>query len=105
MADYSEEEFKEALRGYLFLGTSESGLTAAALDDAIETWFKDTYDARIEFEIEDALGKLKRLKLRTITGTDKSGAPVWTAVSVVGACERLNRSWDSCFQVHSPTGV
>ena len=98
VADAEEEEFKEALLGYFFLAQSETGLTAAALDDAIEDWFKETYDTPIDFEIEDALGKLKRLKLCKPVGTAKTGLPIWTAVSLTEACARLDFLWDNYFQ-------
>ncbi len=101
IADAEEEEFKEALLGYLFLVTSETGLSAAALDDAIEDWFKKTYDTPFDFEIEDALGKLKRLKLCKIVGNDKAGTPIWTAVSLAEACKRLDMQWDNFFQMHA----
>ncbi|MCB2146780.1 MAG: DUF3754 domain-containing protein [Deltaproteobacteria bacterium] len=103
IADAEEEELKEALLGYFFLVQSEAGLTAAALDDAIEEWLQETFGVPIDFEIEDALGKLKRLKLCDIAGTDKTGAPVWMAVSLTEACERLDALWDNFFQMHAPT--
>jgi hypothetical protein len=103
IADAEEEEFKEALLGYFFLALSEAGLTAAALDDAIEEWFQETFNIPINYQIEDALGKLKRLKFCNITGTDKSGTAVWTAVSLTDACERLDALWDNFFQMHAPT--
>ena len=102
IADAEEEEFKEALLGYVFLADSKAGMTADALDDAIEDWFKTTYDTPIDFEIEDALGKLKRLKLCEITGTANTGEPVWTVVPLTEACERLDFLWDNFFQMHAP---
>ena len=102
VADAEEEEFKEALLGYSFLANSEAGLTAAVLDNAIEDWFKETYDTPIDFEIEDALAKLKRLKLCKIAGTAKSGEPIWTAASLTEACERLDFLWDHFFQGAAP---
>ena len=102
IADAEEEEFKEALLGYSFLLKAEAGLSARALDDAIEAWFKEVYGVPIDFEIEDALGKLERLQLCKITGKDDTGAPLWTAVALPEACERLDRRWDNFFQVHAP---
>ena len=99
IADAEEEEFKEALLGYVFLADSKAGMTADALDDAIEDWFKTTYDTPIDFEI---LGKLKRLKLCEITGTANTGEPVWTVVPLTEACERLDFLWDNFFQMHAP---
>lgn len=102
IADAEEEEFKEALLGYVFLAGSQAGMTAAALDDAIERWFRATYHSPIDFEIEDALGKLKRLKLCEITGNAETGEPIWAAVSLTEACERLDFLWDNFFKMHSP---
>jgi hypothetical protein len=102
IADAEEEEFKEALLGYSFLAKSETGLTAAALDRVIEDWFEAMFHSSIDFEIEDALGKLKRLKLCEITGTDATGVPVWTALPLARACDRLDAHWDNIFQMDAP---
>lgn len=103
IADAEEEEFKEAVLAYFFLMKSDSGLSAQALDETIEDWFKETYDAPIDFEIDDALGKLARLKLCRIIGKDQSGMPVWAAVALPDACVQLDRLWDSFFQEHTPS--
>jgi hypothetical protein len=97
IADAEEEEFKEALLGYLFLRSAPSGMTAAALDQAIETWFARMYDATIDFEIEDALAKLKRLDLCRIDGHDASAAPLWQALPLADAFRQLDRRWDDFF--------
>ena len=102
IADAEEEEFKEALLGYLFLVNADTGTTGSALDDAIEDWFTATYATPIDFEIDDALEKLKRLNLCKQTGTDHTGLPLWRAVPLSEACERLDFIWDNFFQMHSP---
>lgn len=104
IADAEEEEFKEALLGYAFLAKAETGLTVSALDRVIEAWFEVTFGCPIDFEIEDALRKLKRLKLCEIAGKDETGAPVWTAVSLAEASKRLDALWDNVFQMHAPNG-
>ncbi len=104
IADAEEEEFKEALLAYLFLAASKTGLTASALDDAIEAWFVKTYDVSIDFEIEDALGKLQRLDLCVIQGKDPSNVPVWTARPLAEACAVLDGRWDDFFRVGSLEG-
>jgi hypothetical protein len=81
----------------VFLTNADAGTTASALDDAIEDWFKKTYAVPVDFEIEDALAKLTRLKLCKSTGKDDTGAPVWTAVPLSEACERLDVMWDNFF--------
>ena len=98
IADAEEEEFKEALLGYLFLCTAATGLTAKDLDQAIETWFASTYDAAIDFEIEDALAKLARLDLCRIAGHDTTGAALWQALPLADAFRQLDRRWDDFFQ-------
>ncbi|QEQ96616.1 TMEM143 family protein [Neptunomonas concharum] len=61
--DAEEEECKEAILAYYFLLTSERKLTKPELDGLIEQWFKEKWRCTINFEIEDALHKLKKLGL------------------------------------------
>ena len=102
IADAEEEEFKEALLGYTFLLKSEEGLSARALDHRIEAWFQETFEVPLDFEVEDALGKLERLNLCEVIGRDDTGTPLWEAVALPEACERLDRQWDNFFRVHDP---
>ena len=102
VAEAEEEEFKEVLLSYLFLLQSEKGLTAKDLDNAIETWFSKTYRFSIDFEIEDALAKLKRLTLCSVEEMPSGQPPVFKAVSLWEACRRLDRQWDEFFQVEEP---
>jgi hypothetical protein len=62
------------------------GLTAWSIED----WFTATCATPIDFEIDDALEKLKRLNLCKQTGTDYTGLPVLRAVPLSKACERLD---------------
>lgn len=102
VADAEEEEFKEVLLGYLFLLKSKDGLTAQALDAAIEDWFVKVYKAAIDFEIEDALAKLKRLNLCTAKASLAGEPTILTAVPLSEACRRLDRLWDAFFQPETP---
>ena len=104
IADAEEEEFKEALLAYVFLAASPTVLTAAALDDAIEAWFAKTYALPIDFEIDDALGKLQRLDLCVIQEKSPSGVPVWAARPLSEACAVLDRRWDGLFRVGALEG-
>lgn len=99
IADAEEEEFKEAFLGYLFLLRSKAGLTAAELDTAIEDWFMEIYATSINFEIADALDKLKRLKLCYTVETGQTGEPRWKALPLGDACRQLDQLWDDFFQV------
>ena len=58
-----EEEVKEAVLAYHFLRTAERPLTAAELDRRIEDWFVRRWDAAFDFEVDDGVGKLRRLRL------------------------------------------
>ena len=61
--DAEESECKETLLAYYFLLSNGEALSAQALDKAIEQWFEDNWQCRLDFEIEDALQKLQSLSL------------------------------------------
>ncbi len=70
LLDSAEEaEVIEALLAYHFIRTAPKPLTAADLDRAIEDWFAQRWDARVNFEIEDGLRKLRELGLVREDGT------------------------------------
>ncbi|TMO95773.1 DUF3754 domain-containing protein [Pseudoalteromonas sp. S3260] len=87
-----EEDIKEALLAYTFLLKSKNGLSAHALDEQIETWFKSKYQCELDFEISDALEKLERMHLVTCTNT------LYNAVNLERAKAILDERWDSLFQ-------
>ena len=92
-----EEEVKEAVLAYHFLRTAERPLTAAELDQRIEDWFVRRWDAAFDFEVDDGVGKLRRLRL-----VDDDGAGRLTAVPLDEAKRRLDQTWDDLFTYHSP---
>ena len=92
-----EEEVKEAVLAYHFLRTAERPLTAAELDRRIEDWFVRRWEAVFDFEVDDGVGKLRRLRL-----VDDDGAGRLTAVSLDEAKRRLDQTWDELFTYHSP---
>ena len=63
--DAEESECKETLLAYYFLLTSKEPISTEALDATIEQWFEKTWQCRLDFEIEDALKKLRDLSLAT----------------------------------------
>lgn len=87
-----EEDIKEALLAYTFLLKSKNGLSAHALDEQIEMWFKSKYQCELDFEISDALEKLERMHLVTCTNT------LYNAVNLERAKAILDERWDSLFQ-------
>ena len=95
-----EEETKEALLAYHFLRTAGTPLTPAELDGRIEDWFARRWDATLNFEVDDGVDKLRRLRLvRDDEGDDGQGRLV--AVSPDEAKRRLDETWDDLFAYHT----
>ena len=65
MIDLSEEqEVKEALLAYSFLQIEgDQNYTMESLDDRVEAWLQATFSVTVDFEVRDALGKLRNLGL------------------------------------------
>jgi hypothetical protein len=61
--DAEEEECKEAILAYYFLLTAEQPLTKPQLDQRIEHWLEEEWRSPINFEIDDAINKLKAFGL------------------------------------------
>jgi hypothetical protein len=96
-----EEEVKEAVLAYHFLRTADGPLTAAELDERIEDWFARRWEATFDFEVEDGVGKLRRLRL-----VDDNGQGRLTAVALDEAMRRLDETWDELFPYNaSPRDV
>lgn len=93
-----EEEAKEAVLAYHFLRTAPSPLTAAQLDGRIEDWFARRWDATLDFEVDDGVGKLRRLRL-----VDDDGHGRLAAVTLDEAKRRLDQTWDDLFDYHATT--
>ncbi len=86
-----EEDFKEVILAYSFLLNDPAGLTAQALDEKIECWFKEKYQCAVDFEIADALGKLERMQLVELK------ADVYHSVALADAKKILDSHWDNIF--------
>ena len=92
-----EEEVKEAVLAYHFLRTAGRPLTPAELDRRIEDWFSRRWEAPFDFEVNDGVGKLRRLRL---VEDDAQGR--LTAVTLDEAKRRLDQIWDDLFAYHAP---
>jgi hypothetical protein len=95
-----EEEVKEAVLAYHFLRSAGQPLLAEELDRRIEDWFARRWDARFDFEVDDGVGKLRRLRL-----VDQDERGRLTAVSLDEANRRLDEAWDGLFTYHQPAGA
>lgn len=67
--DAEESECKESLLAYYFLLVHDKPMTATQLDTAVEQWMEEQLSCSLNFEIDDALGKLRKLQLATCDGT------------------------------------
>lgn len=85
-----EQDAKEALLAYFTL-LAEGPLDQAALDARIETWLQGRLNLDLDFEVDDALGKLEALGLLRRDGERLAVLPLPEALAV------LDRHWDDLF--------
>jgi hypothetical protein len=87
-----EEALKETILAYTFLHESEESLTAEELDNQIESWFKTKLNADLDFDVNDALLKLKSIGL----GIETNGK--WNVIPLHEALITIDELWDNIFQ-------
>ena len=89
--EVEEQEFREAILAYALLTETNAptGRTLAELDSEAEELLLAATDMDIDFEAHDAIEKLVRLGLVTLT------AGRYQAVSIPAALLRLGSMWDS----------
>ena len=86
-----EEELKETILAYAFLNKSKKPLSADELDNQIESWFKTQLHTVLDFDVEDALFKLKNIGL----GVETNGK--WNVIPISEALIRIDEIWDGIF--------
>jgi hypothetical protein len=91
-----EEELKETILAYAFLSKSQEALSADELDERIENWFQSEFQIQLDFDVEDALNKLKNIGL----GSELNGK--WTVLSLDQALAKVDELWDGIFDYHQP---
>jgi hypothetical protein len=87
LEEATEEEIKEAMLGYEFL--RDEPCDEQTLDERIEAWFRDELGVEMDFEVDDALGKLARLGIAECVGG------VWRALPPAEAREVLLGRWQA----------
>lgn len=92
--DAEEEECKEAILAYYFLLINEP-LSKADLDNKIERWLTEKWQCTVDYEIDDALNKLRELGL--VTETDGR----FIAVSIESGIHTLDQRWNGYFSPSS----
>lgn len=89
-----EQECREAVLAYFLLWrrAGADGWTVDELDRAAEQFLRQMLEVGVDFEIHDALDKLRRLGLvEEVPGSRLRAAPPAVALT------RLDRSWDNIF--------
>ena len=94
-----EQECREALLAYyhLWRHAGPGGWPAPQLDAHVEADLERRTGLKIDFEIDDALGKLERLKL--VTKQDDR----YAAVPIDQALTAMDEAWDNFFKYSQPS--
>jgi hypothetical protein len=87
-----EEVLKETILAYSFLNRSKTPLTDVELDHQIESWFKTKHNTDLDFDVKEALEKLKDAGL----GFEKNGK--WEVLPLDKALIRIDALWDGVFE-------
>ena len=87
-----EEELKETILAYAFLNRSTNPLTEEELDYQIESWFKTKLNTDLDFDVKDALFKLKNIGL----GIEENGK--WKVIPLDKALILVDEVWDGIFE-------
>ena len=93
-----EQETRETLLAYYYLWryAGDDGWTAAGLDDYVELDLERQLGVEVDFEIEDALGKLARAGIVTEAGGRYKALPIDVAQA------RLDTLWEEYTRVGIP---
>ncbi|MBW4359291.1 TMEM143 family protein [Flavobacterium taihuense] len=86
-----EEVLKETILAYSFLSQSKTPLTEAELDHQIESWFKKKHNTDLDFDVKEALIKLKNTGL----GSETNGK--WEVIPLDKALIKIDELWDGVF--------
>ncbi len=92
LSSAEEQEVNEVLIAYRLLLATDAAPTTDELDFAAEQWLRTSLETDIDFEVDDALGKLSRLGLAT---ADSDGR--WIPARLDEALVRLDGHWDDLF--------
>ena len=86
-----EEVLKETILAYTFLFKAEFPITANELDTQIESWFTTKLNTDLDFDVRDALLKLKDMGL----GIESNGK--WSVLSLDQSLSTIDALWDNVF--------
>jgi hypothetical protein len=86
-----EQDAKEAILAYGILRRAQKPLAKGEIDNFAEAFLRERFGLQIDFEIQDALGKLERLGVVTREGD------TFAALAPADALTRLDAAWDNVF--------
>ncbi|PIF33032.1 uncharacterized protein DUF3754 [Flavobacterium sp. 9] len=86
-----EEVLKETILAYTFLYKSNKPLTAEELDSQIESWFETKLKTNLDFNVKNALEKLKNIGLGIETNEK------WEVLLLDQALIKIDELWDGVF--------
>ena len=97
-----QQETAEVLLAYRFLAGAPEPLTPGELDAAVQAWLRDTYRAEVDFQVDDALAKLRDLDLLVrpdacADGPSPGESEHVTVQPLPEALDRLDDRWDAMF--------
>jgi hypothetical protein len=87
-----EEVLKETILAYTFLYKSNKPLTAEELDSQIESWFETNLKTDLDFNVKNALAKLKNIGLGIETNKK------WQVLPLDQALIKIDELWDGVFE-------
>ncbi len=91
LAAAEEQEIAEVLLGYWFLLSSPRAIGMGDLDQRVEAWLAANGDRPVDFEVDDAVAKLERLRVVIRTDDLLSALPLSEAIPILGD------RWNSMF--------
>ncbi|WP_337968675.1 TMEM143 family protein [uncultured Flavobacterium sp.] len=86
-----EEVLKETILAYTFLYKSNKPLTSEELDSQIESWFETKLKTNLDFNVKNALEKLKNIGLGIETNEK------WEVLPLDQALIKIDELWDGVF--------
>ncbi len=86
-----EEVLKETILAYTFLYKSNKPLTSEELDSQIESWFETKLKTNLDFNVKNALEKLKNIGLGIETNEK------WEVLPLNQALIKIDELWDGVF--------
>ncbi|GMQ93746.1 MAG: hypothetical protein BMS9Abin12_1226 [Acidimicrobiia bacterium] len=90
LSSAEQQDVVEVLLAYRFLLDAPKGITADELDVAVEQWLAASGEADIDFEVDDAVSRLRRLGV-------VEGGTVLRALPLRQSLVLLDKRWDDLF--------